>query len=221
MLVAWLVAAPPCAGHPADISHLRVRVEHDRIEFRFTLNLASMSRIVAVDGNGDEQITFGEIAAAAPAMRDFLAKGTLVKINNTPASLGDFTGHSCFWPNAQTTIVTPPDQAQRFVDFNFVKPWSQGVEDVWIGFKLFEHLGDLHVIQCIYQQPGEHDTPVEFSSYEPDYLYDTGWSAIATVTAPPVLKPTAVARTVPMSWIAALGAVVVSLIAFLRRGGNQ
>lgn len=177
--IAFVVFALMCAGHclahPADISQLRVRVEHDRVEFRFSINIATIARVVTIDANQDNHVSYAEITAAVPALRDYLAQSALVTINDEDASLGEFVKHECVWPNAETTMITPQDAGQRFVDFNFTMRWPKGVQEVWLGFKVFERFGDLHVIQCIYQQPGEHDTPVDFSANEPDYLYDTGW----------------------------------------------
>jgi hypothetical protein len=180
-MLSCVMGTSTLSAHPADVSQLRVHVEHERIEFRFTINVAAISRVVRIDSNHDNQITFSEITAAVPIMRDFLTRTTLVTINNESANLGDFVKNECFWPHPETSTITPQEEGTRFVDFNFTKPWPKGVEDVWLGFKVFEQLGDLHVIQCLYQQPGQHDTPVDFTATEPEYLYDTGWAAADTV----------------------------------------
>ncbi len=173
------LTSPLVTAHPADVSQLRVRTEHDRVEFRFSFNIAAIARVVTIDTNQDNKVTFAEITAAVPAMRDFLSSATLVSINDEESNIGEFTGHECLWPNPITSEITPQDAGQRFVDLTFSKPCPKGVDDVWLGFKVFERLGDLHVIQCIFKQTGEPDTPVEFSTQEPDYLYDTGWTSAA------------------------------------------
>jgi len=215
MLSCVIWTSTLCA-HPADVSQLRVHVEHERIEFRFTINVAAISRVVRIDSNHDNQITFSEITAAVPIMRDFLTRTTLVTINNESANLGDFVKNECFWPHPETSTITPQEEGTRFVDFNFTKPWPKGVEDVWLGFKVFEQLGDLHIIQCIFQQPNEHDTPVDFNATEPEYLYDTGWSASDTAS-----QPAGIAATAPYSfswpWLAAKLVAFASLIALLHR----
>ena len=203
------------SAHPADVSQLRVRVEHERVEFRFSLNIAAIARLVTIDSNQDNKVTFAEIEAAVPAVRDFFVQSVLVSINDTEVNVGDFTGHECVWPNAKNTELTPQDAGQRFVDFTFSKPWPKGVEDVWLGFKVFERLGDLHTIQCIFQQPGEHDTPVDFSSNEPDYLYDTGWTPgepASSVVAPAAVPASSHQRVILIATLAPCLLVVAWLV---------
>ena len=190
-------------AHPADVSQLRVRTEHDRVGFRFSLNIATIARVVTIDANQDNKVTFAEITAAVPAVRDFLSTATLISVNDVEANVGDFNGHECVWPNASTSEITPQDAGQRFVDFTFTKPWPKGVEDVWLGFKVFERLGDLHVIQCVFKQPGEPDTPVEFSTQEPDYLYDTGWIVKPQDTKP--ISPSPAAPPIRLGWVIGSG----------------
>lgn len=200
-------------SHPADISHLRVRVEHESVDLRFSLNIATLARVVRIDANKDNQVTFGEIETAAPFVRDFLMRSTLISINDEETSVDEFKSFECVWPNPRNTTLTPQDAGQRFVDFHFHRPWTSGVIDVWLGFKVFEQLGDLHTIQCIYQQPGEHDTPVSFSQHEPEYLYDTGWTA--TASPPASDAPAQQPPRWPMA-VAAFAFIVVA-IRFLSR----
>lgn len=86
---------------------------------------------------------------------------------------------------------------------------------IWLGFKVFEQLGDLHTIQCIYQQPGEHDTPVSFSQHEPEFLYDTGWTATTSA-----LETESAAQTPaqqPHRWLMTIAAIasIALLVRFL------
>ncbi len=160
------------------------------MDFRFTLNIASIARVVAIDANQDNKITYPEIEAAAPLITQFLKAGTLVSINDDETDVGEARGWACFWPNPTTSEITPADAGGHFVDFNFQRSWPKGVVDVWLGFQVFERLGELHTIQCVFQQEGEHDTPVEFSIQEPDYLFDTGWEpgAVPAPAATPAPK---------------------------------
>ena len=177
-VVVGLVTAMTSASyaHPSDVSRLRINLNHQKIEFRFTINVLNLSRIVAIDSDHDQRITSQELARAAPAIASFLSKKVLVSINDTETDLGGFLGHDCVWPNATTEPVADRDASQRFVDFNFVKPWPQGVRELWLGCQVFQQVGDQHTVQAVYHQDGQPDQPVEFSQQEPDYLYDTGWT---------------------------------------------
>ncbi|MBL9146962.1 MAG: hypothetical protein JNM99_24980 [Verrucomicrobiaceae bacterium] len=216
--LALLIAASvtvPTFGHPADVSYLRVRVEHDSVDLRFSLNVATLARIVRIDANGDNQVTFDEIEKAVPAVREFLTRSTLVSINDRETTAGEFKNYECVWPSPKDSMLGPQDAGQRFVDFHFHQPWPSGVVDVWLGFKVFEQLGDLHTIQCIYQQPGEHDTPVSFSQHEPEFLYDTGWNATTSA-----LETESAAQTPahqPHRWLMTIAAIasIALLVRFL------
>ena len=216
LLIAASVAAGSLCAHPADISHLRVRIERERVEFRFSFNIATFERVVLVDANQDNKITFAEIEAAMPFVRSFLLKSVLVTINDADADIGGFQGYECIWPNARKGDFSPAEAGQRFVDFTFLKPWPSGVTEVWLGFEVFEQLGDLHTIQCIYQQPEEHDTPVEFSLNESEFLYDTGWTTVVAET--PV---TPVRRLSSWTWGITVAGVLACIALVCRWTGRK
>jgi len=171
-------------SHPADISHLRIHVAPQRIEFRYSLNIATLARIARIDANGDNQVTFAEIKALAPAVSTFLTASSRVAINDSPSSLGNFESYECIWPSADTTVLTPHDADQRFVDYRFVQAPTPLLETLQLQFEGFQSLGELHSIEAVFDQSGEPATTVTFSQTEPSFIYDTGWrsppSAVAT-----------------------------------------
>lgn len=161
-------------AHPADVSQLRVKVAPQRLEFRLTLNLFCLREIVEIDRDSNGAISRKEIEISEPVIRDFLVKNVLVAINDADSDLGEPRPCECLWPNSGEVEIGPPDFPQRFVDFVFVKPWQPVIEDVWIGFNIFELLGEQHTVQAVFEQDGGlHE--VGFSLFEPEYLYDTGY----------------------------------------------
>lgn len=172
----WLVLGTMAGAHPADTSQMRVQVGRDKVGFRLTMNVLTLCRIAVLDVDHDRRITSQEIAKAAPVIAAYLKKKVLATVNDADADLGDFQRYECVWPNSATEAVTDQEASQRYVDFHFVKPWPQGVHEVWLGFQIFGEVGDQHVVNTIYQQEGKPDLPVDFSQAEPDYLYDAEWS---------------------------------------------
>lgn len=201
-----------CSAHPADVSQLRVKVEPQRLEFRLTLNLFCLRRMIEMDGNKDGRIARPEIERAESAVRRFLLHNVLVTINDTDTDLGTPRPIECLWPNSDTTEVSEPDFPQRFVDFVFVRPWQSVIEDVWIGFNTFDRLGEQHTVQAIYQQDGAFHE-VGFSLFEPEYLYDTGYSSQSLTPAATERsggKAIVRSRTVPLQWSAAIGIAAIA-----------
>lgn len=184
LCVLLMQMAGLAVAHPSDISQMRVRLCREIVEVRLSLNLLTLSRIAVVDADHNQRITPQEIAQAAPTIAAWLKKKVLISVNETETDLGDFKSHENVWPNSATQEVTDQEASQRYVDFNFTRPWPAGVLEVWMGFQIFGQVGDQHVIQAIYQQEGQPDLPVEFSQQEPEYLYDTGWTAGAETVKP-------------------------------------
>ncbi len=216
-----LMVAGVASSHPADVSQMRVVVGRDQVGFRLTMNVLTLCRIVVLDADHDRRITPQEIAKAVPVIASYLKKKVLVTVNDADADLGDFQRYECVWPNSATEPVTDQEASQRYVDFNFVKPWPSGVHEVWLGFQIFGEVGDQHVVNALYQQEGKPDLPVDFSQGEPDYLYDAEWTAESP--APAAVK--AEEKSAPaFGWRTAgllfLCAVALSLGMRTRRSGH-
>lgn len=207
-----------CSAHPADVSQLRVKVAPQQLEFRLTLNVFCLQRMMEIDGNRDGRIARAELEHAEPAVRDFLLHNVLVTINDVDTNLGTPQPLECLWPNSRTAEISEPDFPQRFIDFVFVKPWPSAIEDVWIGFDTFDQLGEQHTVQAVYQQDGAFHE-VGFSLFEPEYLYDTGYASQA-------IKPAATERSggtailrsrcLPLQWSAAIGLAAIAAGTFIR-----
>lgn len=176
VIVFLLALAGQAFSHPSDVSQMRVRVEQEQIEVRLTMNLLTLSRIAVIDADHNQRITPGEIASASPTIAAFLLRKIHVTVNDTDTDLGNHERYECVWPDATTVEVTDQEASQRYVDFTFKRRWPSGVREYWLGFECLPQLGELHTVQAIYQQSGHPDLPVEFSAYEPEYLYDTGWT---------------------------------------------
>lgn len=184
--VLLLLSATLTCAHPADQSRLNIRMERERIEFRYTLNLKTLARIAILDANRDGNISYDEIEKAAPAVAAFLVSNTLVTLNDEDADLGKYNKHECIWPSPTQQEITREEAGQRYVDFHFTKSWPRGLQELWLGLQVFEQLGAEHEILATYQQRDEPDTPVSFTANEPDYIFDTGWDAAAEIPPAPL-----------------------------------
>jgi len=207
LFALFMLATSIAGAHPSDVSQMRVKLGHETVEFRLSLNLLTLSRIVVVDMDHNQRITPQEISRAAPAVAAWLKTKVLVSVNETETDLGDFQRHECVWPNSAMQEVTDQEASQRYVDFHFIRPWPAGVQEVWMGFQIFAQVGDQHTIQAIYQQEGQPHQPVDFSQQEPEYLYDTGWEAGKEVVKP---APSNISKGPSlMPWVAAIGGLAM------------
>jgi len=216
-LLTLLLLSGTVFSHLADISHLRLQVGRQQVGFRLTFNLLTLSRIVVIDGDHDQRITPQEIAKAMPRVAAYLKEKVLVNVNGTDADLGDFQRYECVWPHSDTEVVTDREASQRFIDFNFTRPWPAGVQEVWTGFQIFAEAGDQHTVQAVYQQEGQPDLPVDFSAAEPEYLYDTGWPSgpVASVALPAARSSGFAVAAI----LLALAGVVTGWLRWRRGGG--
>ncbi len=198
-------------SHPADLSHLRVKVVPQSVELRFSLNVSTMERIGKVDADGDKVVTAAELDAFLPQATDFLRRTVSFSINAHDPKPLTLVSHEYVWPKPQETRIDAGNASAFYVDFTFVQPAAPIVEDVWLGFEWFTDLGQAHVTQAIFSQQGRHDEAVDFTVAEPEYLWDTGWT-------PEDIPPAAPRQWV---WAAGGGVVVAGLLAvwFMARLG--
>lgn len=176
-------------AHPSDISYLRVKVERQQVEIRFTLNLVMLTRFVgSLDTNADRHINKAELEAATPGLLGFLGKKIQVEVNGKEATLGTAKPLECVWPVINGMMrVAEADYPVRYVDITFVQQVSPVLADLWVNFDLWEQTGPLGTIEATYEQD-ELRTQVPFSASEPDYLYDTGY-AVESVFQEPAKSP--------------------------------
>ena len=175
LLFSILMVVSGASAHPADISYLRVKVERQRLEMRFTFNLLTLTRFVQVDANGDNHIDKVELDAAESTLRHYLASHIQIRINDQPATLGNPAPLTCLWPSPEGPPHAPADDyGQRHVDFVFTQDVKPVLQDVWLGFDIWQQTGPLGTVEATYEQDDVR-TQVPFSQGEPDYLYDTGY----------------------------------------------
>lgn len=114
LLLGWSVFA---SAHPTDVSYLRVKVEREHLEMRFTFNLAMLSRFAVLDRDGDQQLAITELTTAQPEVLLYLQEKVRAKINGQPATLGSEMVLEPLWPEAKTGKLVPtrdfPDAACR------------------------------------------------------------------------------------------------------------
>lgn len=165
------------SAHPADQSELRVRPKPHQLELRFTFNILTLTRFVGIDTDGDSKISMSELTAARPRIAAYLNQHIRIEINQQKASLGDAVRFESLWPDAdKTPPMTEFEYAARNVDVTFTQIIAgKRLEDVWLGFEIFEQTGPMQTIRGVFEQDGRVEE-VPFSVQEPEYLYDTGYA---------------------------------------------
>jgi hypothetical protein len=168
-------------AHPADVTPLRVQVEKQKLEFRFTLNLFTLGKMASLDANGDYRLAASELEAVKPEIARFLREHLLLRLNEKSAKLGGIAKFDPLWPPSESVNLS---EVERAVDVTFVLPWPEVIANVWIEFTGLPQWGELATIQATYEQ-GDLRMQVPFSQTEPDYLYDTGFVAEEFFQTPP------------------------------------
>lgn len=172
-------------SHPSDISYLRVKVQRQKVEMRFTFNLLSLTRFAGIDANRDRRIEKAELDAAAKVLNGYFNKHIELNINETKTALGLAQPFECVWPETDgSSIVSEVDYPVRYVDITFIHEVKPVLADLWLSFDLWQQTGPLGSIEATYEQE-DLMTQVPFSQGEPDYLYDTGY-AVEDVFQEPV-----------------------------------
>jgi len=208
VMLAGLVSlflAPCLAAHPADITPLRIQIQPQRVDLRFTLTLLTLGRMANLDPDGDHQLSPQELEASQGPMMAFLREHVLLKINDHPVTLGELVRFDPLWPPTPSVDLREVDRA---VDVTFQLTSEEVVANLWMEFTGFPQLGEAASIQATYEQ-GELLTQVPFTPGEPDYLYDTGFAVES------LFQPTAApAPSVPASpaWTVRVLAGVMGLL---------
>ncbi len=167
----------PADAHPSDISYLRVKLERQRVEMRFTFNLLTLTRFVpGIDANQDKQIDKAELQAARDAVLGYLHDHVQVEVNGTESTLGDIQTMECVWPTVEgKQFAAEMDYPVRYVDIFFTQPVKPLLADVWLSFEIWPQTGPLGSIEATFEQD-DIRMQVPFTMNEPDYLYDTGYA---------------------------------------------
>src|ERR1043166_6824751 len=130
-----------------------------------------------MDANGDEKLSYKELKAAAPKIQSFLRQHVYLDLNQREAESAEADPPS--WPEDAGAGIPKSDFNQRLITFTFRNPVLSAPEDVTITFDFFEHLGSAHTVLGAFVWNG-HEEEVIFTRFEPDYLYDTGFTAPVT-----------------------------------------
>jgi hypothetical protein len=163
-------------AHPSDISYLRVKVQRQKVELRFTFNLLSLTRFASMDANQDRRIEKAELDAAALVLNEYFNKHIELHLNEKQTALGRAQPFECVWPVTDgSSAVSEVDYPVRYVDITFTHEVKPVLADLWLGFDLWQQTGPLGSIEATYEQD-DLMTHVPFSQGEPDYLYDTGYA---------------------------------------------
>ena len=176
VILALCFGISAAQAHPSDISYLRVKVQRQKVEMRFTFNLLSLTRFAAIDANQDRRIEKAELDDAAQALNDYFNKHIELNINEKLTALGLAQPFKCVWPETDgSSIVSEVDYPVRYVDITFIHEVKPVLADLWLSFDLWQQTGPLGSIEATYEQE-DLMTQVPFSQGEPDYLYDTGYA---------------------------------------------
>lgn len=209
-MAALLVLSCQLHAHPADIIRLRVKVERERVELRFTINLQVLSRFHAgIDSNQDGQVDAEELQASREGVAGYLNRRVQMQVNGARSELGGIQALEAMWPSVEGVIpaVRAEDYPARHVDILFVRQCVPLLADLWLGFDIWREAGPLGSVEAVYEQ-GDLRMQVPFSMNEPDYLYDTGFAVEEVFKA-----PSPAASAVPMTWkLCAAGALIAIFI---------
>lgn len=114
LLIVMALAAPAWAHKPSD-AHLRLAVDGARITGRLDIAVRDLDGALAIDGDGDGEVTWGELGAAAPRIADYVRSRIALAVAGAPcplelgtAALVDFSD-GAYWalPVAATCPEAP------------------------------------------------------------------------------------------------------------------
>lgn len=190
-------------GHPSDVSYLRVKVEREKVELRFTFNVLSLTRFFpGLDANQDHHVEKSELAASTTALNNYFNQHIELGINQRKSALGQAKPFEYVWPvSSGSERVSQVDYPVRYVDIRFVQSVKPLLADVSLNFNIWQQTGPLGTVEATYEQD-DLRMQVPFSMSEPDYLYDTGY-AVEQVFQKPVVKdvPSINKDSKPAAWL--------------------
>jgi len=82
VVVSWLVAAPAWAHKPSD-AHLRLAVDGDTITGRLDIAVRDLDGALGLDGDGNGQITWAELAASGPRIAAYVERRLVLGADGT------------------------------------------------------------------------------------------------------------------------------------------
>lgn len=181
IVLVFLATAGSTFAHNPDTSYARFEVARDRLDTTFTFDVFSLLRIVPqLDADQDHAVTDAELQAQAAAVFAFLRQRVLFEIDGTTADFGEPQPVSFPPDSGGAVAVADFHSAASLVHFSFHKSLPTPPADFWVQFDFFDQLGDRHTVLGAIAHAGQQHEVI-FRRFEPDYLFDTGY----TPTAPP------------------------------------
>jgi len=219
VILASSFVIPAARAHPSDISYLKVKIERQRVEMRFTFNLLSLTRFApGLDANQDHQIDRAELDAGRDAVLAYLGQHIQVSVNERTGTLGQAAPFECVWPVVEGKhSAGEADYPVRYVDIVFSQEVKPVLADVGLDFDIWQQTGPLGSIEATYEQD-DLRTQVPFTMSAPDYLYDTGY-AVEDIFQQPQKATEATSERYPawlVPWVKV--ALILMVIAPLLRG---
>ena len=188
-LLALLLLPAAALAHNPDTSYARCLVADDRVELRLTCDVFTLLKITDLDADHDQRLTRAELRAAAPAIERFLRAHIAMELDGQRAELG--TALEPVWPPGAADSIAAPDwhATASLITFPFIHPLPQPPHEVALTFTIFPQFGARHTVLGVFEHRGQTQE-VTFTEAEPDYLFDTTFTA-ASVPEP---IPTALRR---------------------------
>ncbi len=172
----WLPLA--AIAHNPDTSYARIRISADKLETRFTFDLVTLLKITRLDERGNGMITRADLKQHAPEIFDYVRKHVALKIDQREADLGEAGGFGWAADVGESVPQKDYHSAAALIHFNFTKPLDDFPEDVSVEFDFFNDFGERHTVKGEFEMNGEKHE-VDFTRFEPDYLFDTGYQPTA------------------------------------------
>ena len=164
----------PAWAHNPDTSYARIRISADKLELRFTFDLVTLLKITRLDERGSGLITRADLKQHSPEIFAYVRKHVALEINQHETDLGEPGAFGWAADVGETVPQKDYHSASALIHFNFTKPLDDMPEDLSIEFDFFTDFGERHTIQGEFNVNGaKHE--VNFTRFEPDYLFDTGY----------------------------------------------
>lgn len=164
-------------AHTPDTSYCKIAIGREEVTFTFTYDLVTLSRITPLDANLDARITAAEMLAAVPAIDGFLRKTIYLELNERDAIFGPLRAPE--WPADAGAAIAAADFGQRLMSFTYHNSVLHAPDAVAVTFDFFHLLGERHTVLGNFAWNGQ-ENPVNFTRFEPDYLFDTGYRVPAS-----------------------------------------
>ena len=167
-----VIAAPLARAHTPDTSYCKIAIGHEAVTFTFTFDLVTLARMTQLDTNLDDRVTHAEMVASTPAIETFLRQNVYLELNEREARFGELRPPS--WPPDAGDAIPAADFGQRLMTFTFSNPMLHAPDAVALIFDFFDEIGVRHTVLGNFGWAGEENV-VNFTRFEPDYLFDTGY----------------------------------------------